>query len=192
MPRKNNLCNSILTFCQPHRVTPAPEKEKKKSFDGHFLLYTRTTVEVISSRKKKITNPSLVKLGFTAKIYIWRDRWKNIILNGRRGKAQKRLTNKGSSKRSTDKGHNNRPESPTVTPPGMRVKTKYINSTKGTPSKKERKHWALRPQKPLRLIRDGEVGGSEFFLSDTYSLHRHHQNDSALRWAAVWAILMFH
>ena len=22
-----------------------------------------------------------------------------------------------------------------------------------------RKHWALRPQKPLRLIRDGEVGG---------------------------------
>ena len=22
----------------------------------------------------------------------------------------------------------------------------------------ERKHWALRPQKPLRLIRDGEVG----------------------------------
>ena len=25
---------------------------------------------------------------------------------------------------------------------------------------KERKHWALRPQKPLRLIRDGEVGGS--------------------------------
>ena len=27
-----------------------------------------------------------------------------------------------------------------------------------------RKHWALRPQKPLRLIRDGEVGGSGFFL----------------------------
>ena len=25
---------------------------------------------------------------------------------------------------------------------------------------KERKLWALRPQKPLRLIRDGEVGGS--------------------------------
>ena len=25
---------------------------------------------------------------------------------------------------------------------------------------KERKHGALRPQKPLRLIRDGEVGGS--------------------------------
>ena len=24
----------------------------------------------------------------------------------------------------------------------------------------ERKHWALRPQKPSRLIRDGEVGGS--------------------------------
>ena len=28
------------------------------------------------------------------------------------------------------------------------------------PGRKERKHWALRPQKPLRLIRDGEVGGS--------------------------------
>ena len=27
-------------------------------------------------------------------------------------------------------------------------------------SLKGRKHWALRPQKPLRLIRDGEVGGS--------------------------------
>ena len=25
---------------------------------------------------------------------------------------------------------------------------------------RERKHLALRPQKPLRLIRDGEVGGS--------------------------------
>ena len=31
-----------------------------------------------------------------------------------------------------------------------------LNPTPG----KERKHWALRPQKPLRLIRDGEVGGS--------------------------------
>ena len=28
--------------------------------------------------------------------------------------------------------------------------------------RKERKHRALRPQKPLRLIRDGEVGGPEF------------------------------
>ena len=25
---------------------------------------------------------------------------------------------------------------------------------------KARKHWASRPQKPLRLVRDGEVGGS--------------------------------
>ena len=33
------------------------------------------------------------------------------------------------------------------------------------------KHGALRPQKPLRLIRDREVGGSGFFLSHTYSLH---------------------
>ena len=29
------------------------------------------------------------------------------------------------------------------------------------------------------------------FISNTYSLHCHHQNDSALRWAAVLAILMF-
>ena len=27
-----------------------------------------------------------------------------------------------------------------------------------------RKHLALRPQKPLRLIRDGEVGGQEFYI----------------------------
>ena len=27
---------------------------------------------------------------------------------------------------------------------------------------------------------------------NTYSLHCHHKNDSALRWAAVWDILMFH
>ena len=37
-----------------------------------------------------------------------------------------------------------------------------------------------------RLIRDGEVGGSGiFFISNTYSLHCHPQNDSALRWAVV-------
>ena len=36
---------------------------------------------------------------------------------------------------------------------------------------------ALRPQKPLRLIRDGKVGGGEGgenFISNTYSLHCHH------------------
>ena len=58
--------------------------------------------------------------------------------------------------------------------------------------KEGRKHWALRPQKPLRLIRDGEVRGVTNFISNTYSLHCHHQNDSALRWAVVCAILMFH
>ena len=51
--------------------------------------------------------------------------------------------------------------------------------------KEGRKHGALRPQKPLRLIRDEEVGGSGNFLFNTYSLHCHHQNDSALRWAVV-------
>ena len=57
-----------------------------------------------------------------------------------------------------------------------------------------KRHWALRPQKQLRLIRDGEVGrgGVRNFISETYSLHRHLQSDSALRWAAVWTILMFH
>ena len=48
-----------------------------------------------------------------------------------------------------------------------------------------RKRGALRPQKPLKLITDGEVGGSGIFISNTYSLRCHHQNDSALRWAAV-------
>ena len=48
-----------------------------------------------------------------------------------------------------------------------------------------KKHGALRPQKPLRLIRDGEVGGSGIFISNTYSLQCHHQNDSVLRQAAV-------
>ena len=55
-----------------------------------------------------------------------------------------------------------------------------------------RKRRALRPQKPWRLIRDGEVGGSGIFISNTYWLCRHHQNDSAWRWAVVWAIFMFH
>ena len=45
----------------------------------------------------------------------------------------------------------------------------------------EKKHGALPPQKPLRLIRDGEVGGSGIFMSNTHSSHCHHQNDSALR-----------
>ena len=60
------------------------------------------------------------------------------------------------------------------------------------PGRKEGKHRVLRPQKPLRLIRDGEVEGSGIFISNTCSLHCHCQNDFALRWAAVWAILMFH
>ena len=37
------------------------------------------------------------------------------------------------------------------------VCSRFLNLPTGG---KERKHWALRPQKPLRLIRDGEVGGS--------------------------------
>ena len=44
----------------------------------------------------------------------------------------------------------------------------------------------LNVQMSLRLIRDGEVGGgggSEIFISNTYSLHCLYQNDYALRWA---------
>ena len=37
---------------------------------------------------------------------------------------------------------------------------------------------ALRLQKPLRLIRDGEVAGSRILMSNTYSLHCYHHNDS--------------
>ena len=42
------------------------------------------------------------------------------------------------------------------------------------------------------ILGTGMLGGQEFFISNTYSLHCHHQNDSALRWAVVRAILMFH
>ena len=31
----------------------------------------------------------------------------------------------------------------------------------------------------IQAYRDGEVGGSGIFISNTYSLHCHHQNDSA-------------
>ena len=55
---------------------------------------------------------------------------------------------------------------------------------KTTETKRTKKHGALRPQKPLRFIRDGEVGGSVIFIPNTYSLHCHHQNDSALRWGS--------
>ena len=45
----------------------------------------------------------------------------------------------------------------------------------------------------LMLIRDWEVGGSGFlYLTPTRYTYCHHQNDSALRWAVVWAILKFH
>ena len=47
------------------------------------------------------------------------------------------------------------------------------------------KHGALRPQKPLRLITGGEVGGSGILYLNTYWLHCHHQTDSAFKWAAV-------
>ena len=37
----------------------------------------------------------------------------------------------------------------------------------------------------LRLIRDGGKWGDGYLCPTTYSLHCHHQNDSAIRWAAV-------
>ena len=54
--------------------------------------------------------------------------------------------------------------------------------------KEGRKHLALRPQKPLtslRLIRDWGSWGVGNFVSNTYWLRCHRQNDSALRWAIV-------
>ena len=44
----------------------------------------------------------------------------------------------------------------------------------------------------LRLIREGGKWGDGYLYSTTFSLHCHHQNDFALRWAAVWDIVMFH
>ena len=69
------------------------------------------------------------------------------------------------------------PETHTHTLTGMQRKRESFSSKKETR--------VLRPQKPLKLIRDGEVGGSGIFISSIYSLHCHHQNDSALRWEVV-------
>ena len=44
----------------------------------------------------------------------------------------------------------------------------------------------------LRLIKDGGKWGDGYLCPTTYTQNGHHQNDSALRWAAVWDILMFH
>ena len=41
-----------------------------------------------------------------------------------------------------------RPESPTITPPRMRVNTRYINSIKGTPSKQGCPQWHIYPPFP--------------------------------------------
>ena len=85
-----------------------------------------------------------------------------------------------------------RPESPTSSPSGVRVNMNYTNSTKGTSSKKEGNMGLYVHRNHSGLLGTGKLGGSRIFISYNYSLHCHHQNDSALRWAAVWAILMFH
>ena len=41
------------------------------------------------------------------------------------------------------------------------------------------------------LLGTGRLGGFRNYISNTYSLHCHHRIDSSLRWAGVWAILMF-
>ena len=72
--------------------------------------------------------------------------------------------------------------------PSYFLSSRFLRSAPSPP----RKHGALRSQKPLKLIRDGEIEGSGIFIPNTYSLHCHHQTDSALTWAAVEAILIFH
>ena len=63
-----------------------------------------------------------------------------------------------------------------------------ISTVVGTKSQRQHpksslgsKHGALRPQKSLGLIGDGEVGGSGIYISNTYSLHCHHQNDFCIK-----------
>ena len=43
----------------------------------------------------------------------------------------------------------------------------------------------------IKAYKERGSWGVRNYISNTYSLHCHHQNDSALRWAVVWAILMF-
>ena len=53
---------------------------------------------------------------------------------------------------------------------GIRESRDNYNYCKVQRLQKEEKHWALRPQKPLRLIRDGEVGGlGVLYLTPTLS-----------------------
>ena len=47
-----------------------------------------------------------------------------------------------------------------------------LNGSKFAAGRTDRKHGAVRPQKPLRLIRDGEVGGSgiSYLTSTRYTV----------------------
>ena len=63
-----------------------------------------------------------------------------------------------------------------------------------TVSSEKRETWGFTFTQTIKSYQErGTWGvGNCFFVSNTYSLHCHHQNDSALKWAVVWAILMFY
>ena len=64
---------------------------------------------------------------------------------------------------------------------------------KEVPRREEGKEtWGFTYTETIKAYQGRESWGVRNFIPNTYSLHIHHQNDSALRWAAVRAILMFH
>ena len=57
-------------------------------------------------------------------------------------------------------------EMASLTEDEIEVSTESLRGSADTVGSSDgKKHWALRPQKPLRLIRDGEVGGWGIFIS---------------------------
>ena len=55
--------------------------------------------------------------------------------------------------------HQQRPESPTVSPTGMQINTRYMNSTKGTSSMKNAPMWLMLVEKDRRHKRGSWFGG---------------------------------
>ena len=84
-------------------------------------------------------------------------------------------------------GTQQRPESLSVNPPGMRVNTQYINSTKGTSSKKRKETFCLKST--ATSYNWLETGKRD---TGTYVLPRYdHQNDKTLIWLLQQHHLLF-